>query len=90
MAKTVDIAIERLVDEEEYEWQSVKIKHLAHGDVFRMWNYNGKDWKLHEHKGKTEFKAIGNPFLHPEYGVWTVNIEDEEDEDNTEGQDRSE
>lgn len=85
MAKIKDIVIEKLVDEEEFEWQETKIKHLVNGDVFRMWNYDGKEWKLHEHKGETEFKVIGNPFLHPEHGLWTVNIEDEGYEDNTEG-----
>jgi hypothetical protein len=89
MGTANNVVLEKLVDLEEDKWVVFKMKHIIPGDTFRMWKYVNSEWSLHEYKGQTEFKAVGNPYIHPTYGVWTVKIEDTEDENNTDGQDRS-
>lgn len=72
MARVRSIIIEKQAGD---EWRETKIKHLVPGDIFRMWMYVNDDWELYDRKGSTEFEAQSNPYLHPELGIWTVEID---------------
>ena len=81
MATATNIVLEKF-NRELDKWAETKMKHLVPGDIFRMWIYKNNEWVLHEYKEKTEFEADGNPYIHPEYNVWTINCKDFDDENN--------
>jgi len=82
MASTKNLVVEKLVDIEENEWKEIKMKHLVIGDVFRMWKFDGEEWSLYEDKeGKKEWTVTSEPYTHLEYGVWTVNVEEDKGEE---------
>lgn len=77
MSKTKNLIVEKLINDEEGEWKEVRMRHLVPGDVFRMWRFDGTDWSLHEDKHeRKEWTVSSEPYTHPEYGVWTVQVEE--------------
>jgi len=62
------MVIEKLVED---SWVDVEMETLVEGDIFRMFNPNGGS--IHQDdNGETEFYVLGDPYIHPEYKVWTV------------------
>jgi len=56
----------------EETWERIEMETLVEGDIFRMFNPN--DNEIHKDEtGETEFYVMGDPYIHPEFKVWTVN-----------------
>jgi len=61
--------LEKLVDN---DWEDTEMDTLVEGDIFRMFNPNDGEIFADEY-GETEFYVLGDPYMHPEHNVLTVN-----------------
>ena len=60
--------VEKLI---EGDWLEAEMETLREGDIFRMLDPEGNIY-MDDH-GDHEFYVMGDPYIHPEYKVWTVN-----------------
>ncbi len=54
------------------DWKEIKFEDLHKGDIFRMFEPNGKPVMLNNN---SKMKAISDVYSHPGYGVPAINIE---------------
>lgn len=55
-------------------WKQVSIRDLKKGDVFRVFEQDGTP--VPSDTIKQEMRVVGEPYVHPELGVWTIPYEE--------------